>query len=249
MIPGVTVRRRGDAGETLIEILMSIAIMGVVLVGLIAGLTTAMLGADVHRHLTDVEIVARQYGEALVTKAYDPPSTTLNADATSTSLTVSSVPAGLPATPFYVAVDGEVLQVKNMSGAGNKTWQLQDPPQDSHLSGAAVIYDAMYDACVAPAHLAPTYTVPATAKYVQMPTIVTLEFFAPTGATIADCTTWPTTTALPCSTFAAGGGGKKEQLTDCDPALLRVTIKTQTSTSAPRKADTTTRVLIRRNDA
>ena len=228
---------------------MAVAITGIVMVGLIAGLTTVIVSSDAHRHLSDVELVARQYGEALVSQAYHPATATLAADnctaddppACSTTLTVSNVQGTFPATPFFVAIDGEVLKVTNK---GSGTWSLAQKPVSVHRAGATVFYDAFYDACVYPTHLQPTYTVPSGAKFVAAPTVTgSLEFFASTNAPVADCAnSWQNT--QPCAGFDS-----PEHLTNCDPALLRVTIKASTTAASPKQTDTTTRVLVRRGDA
>lgn len=233
--------RRSDGGETLLEILMAIAITGIVVVGLVSGLTTAIFATDSHRHLTDVEVVARQYGEALVNQAYHP-ATAEVASLSGTSLTVNSVEGTFPGTPFFVAIDAEAMKVKTVSG---NSWTLADPPAETHSSGAQIVYDVVDDACLTPTNLQPSYTVPAGARYVQTPTITTpLEFFDSTGSPISGGCANYWSTALPCR-----GLETAEHLTECDPALVRVTITAATGAASPSQASTTTRVLIRRGDA
>lgn len=236
---------RHDGGETLIEILIALAITGIVVVGLVSGLTTVIIAGDTHRHLTDVEVVARQYGEAMVNQAYHPATTHLAADVSqgASSLTVTSS-AGFPSAPFYVAVDAEVLEIASVSGT---TWSLPSKTAtvDDHAQNAVITYDVIDDACATSANLKPSFTVPAGAKFIAAPTVsAPLEFFDSTGSPISGGCAQYWQNVLPCSKFAT-----PEHLTECDPALLRATITVSTTAASPNQASTTTRVLIRRGDA
>ncbi|MDX6299677.1 MAG: hypothetical protein QOF53_891 [Nocardioidaceae bacterium] len=46
---------RSEAGETLIEVLMSTALMGLVVVGMIGGLAATVLGSHIHREQSDAQ--------------------------------------------------------------------------------------------------------------------------------------------------------------------------------------------------
>lgn len=239
-----------DAGETLIEILLAVAITAIVIVGLITTLTTGVLATDTHRRLTDVEVVARAYGESLINQFNHPNSTTVanNVAANSTSITVADA-SGFGATPFGIAVDAEVLQVSDVSG---NTLTLTKKTQFDHAVGSVV---TAYNSCPIATQLAPTFTVPAQAKKINAPTITNVEYFTSSGGVgtpiVGSCGSndsasgfWSTT--IPCSKFES-----PVHYTQCDPPLIRVTVSTSSSDAAGsgKTATTVTRVLLRRGNA
>ena len=237
-----------DSGETLIEILIAVAIMTVVMVGLIQALTTGVLATDTHRRLTDVEVVARAYGESLVGQFNHPASSTITAVPDATHITVAN--AGVfGSAPFGIAVEAEVLQVSGVSG---NTLALTNAAQFTHTVGATV---TGYNSCPTAAQLAPTFTVPAQAKKINAPTITNVEYFTSVsdiGTPISgSCGTndsgsgfWSTT--IPCSKFSP-----PVHYTTCDPPLIRVTVTTTSSDTGTsgKQATTVTRVLLRRGNA
>lgn len=54
-----------ERGETLLEMLIAVAIMGIVAVALMAGLTTSVLMSDIHRKQATAGTAVRDYAEAL----------------------------------------------------------------------------------------------------------------------------------------------------------------------------------------
>lgn len=58
-------RGTGDAGTTLIEILMAVILVGISFVALLAGLSTVALGSDIHRQQADAEVVLTSAAEHL----------------------------------------------------------------------------------------------------------------------------------------------------------------------------------------
>jgi prepilin-type N-terminal cleavage/methylation domain-containing protein len=56
--------RRGERGETLVEILVSIVIIGICFAAILGGLTSSIFGSRVHREQATVETVLRSYAEA-----------------------------------------------------------------------------------------------------------------------------------------------------------------------------------------
>ena len=244
-------RKRGEKGETLIEILLSLAILGVVLVGLITGLTAAIAGGAAQRQLTDVEVVARHYGEAIVQQARDPGRSTLAAatSKSSTSVSLSAPLTGLPDTSnFYIAIDAEVLRVT--SGGAGTALTLSAPPLDNHVANAAVEYHPIYDVCVNASRVRPAdYALPSAAvATVADPALntPTLEFLRANGTPLpagvcADA--WETT--LPCAGFPA----PKTHLTSCDPAAVRVRFTVSTKSGVSQPGSTSTHMTIRRGNA
>ncbi|MDP9222734.1 MAG: hypothetical protein M3P18_02565 [Actinomycetota bacterium] len=57
-------RFRGDAGESLIEIVVTIVVIGGAVTALLAALATAALSSATHRHLVTADTVMRSYAEA-----------------------------------------------------------------------------------------------------------------------------------------------------------------------------------------
>ena len=127
MIRAIAYRR--EAGETLIEILVAIAILGIGATGLITALSTGIVGTEGHRRLSDAEKVARAYGELVKNKVLHAPSTTLtqNADYTGAGDVVLHVVStagfqawdpdpGPCANGPCVAMDGTVFDFDSLGG-------------------------------------------------------------------------------------------------------------------------------------
>ena len=55
-----------DSGETLIELLMAIAIMGIVAVSLVGGVTTSIIISGIHRNQGTAGAAVRSYAESIV---------------------------------------------------------------------------------------------------------------------------------------------------------------------------------------
>lgn len=252
-------RVASDAGETLIEILIAVAIMGIVMVGLVAGLTTATVASDSHRRLSDVEIVARSYGEAVVNKALHPLSTTLTAPFAAApnndTVTVAST-AGF-VKDASVSVDGEVLVIKN-APVGSTITFTSDLVAD-HAAGTMV---SLYQPCPDRAALELS-GFSTSALRIGTPSITQIEYFdqpAAAGATPALVAAWTGTGSPPgtCSNFWDTTGkpcslneAPRPHYTACDPPLLRITL-TVASTEASgnaRSSSTTTRVFVNRSNA
>lgn len=58
---------RGEQGESLLELLIAVAIMGLAVVALMAGLVTSVLISDVHRKQATAGTTVRDYAEAIQT--------------------------------------------------------------------------------------------------------------------------------------------------------------------------------------
>ena len=66
----MTRRSRSEGGESLLEIVVSVAILGVGVVALLGGLATAVAGSGLHRDQTDVGTVLRVAGERVKSAGY-----------------------------------------------------------------------------------------------------------------------------------------------------------------------------------
>ena len=56
-------RRSGDAGDTLVELLVAITVIGIAAAGLLGGLAAAIGGSGSHRSLTSLDAVVRSFAE------------------------------------------------------------------------------------------------------------------------------------------------------------------------------------------
>jgi type II secretory pathway pseudopilin PulG len=265
VISAVATRRR-DGGETLVEILITVVVLAITVTALIGGITLGIVGSDVHRRLSDVEVVARAYGEQVIDQAtHGLPSTTLADDAPSgaTSIHVkdSAGSAGFPTgTQFTIAVDGEVVGVKPVS-AGSTSWSLISPLEDPHPSAGTVQEYLFYDAtankdqggCPTTSTFAlSSFSVPgitASVGAIQPPAITAIEYFDAQGTPVAGatCDNYWQTTGTPCNAFDPSS---RPHETQCDIDLVRLTISaTSVDAGTQRGATTTTRILIRRGNS
>ena len=53
---GTTARHARDEGDTLIEILITVMVLGITVAGLIGALTLGISSTDAHRRLTNIEV-------------------------------------------------------------------------------------------------------------------------------------------------------------------------------------------------
>jgi type II secretory pathway pseudopilin PulG len=243
----------GDSGDTLIEILVAVLVIGITVTAMIGALTLEINGSDTHRRLTNVEVLSRAYGEKVVDQAMHPATTALAsaASAGATSVHVKSS-SGFPASPpsFTASVDGEVVTVTKIVGT---TWTVS-ALADDHDANAPVV---QYQPCPAAADLYVSGFAVASSSKVLAPdsrpggvtsTVTGVEYFGADGTQVASAscpTYW--STVLPCSKFDSS---TPDHLTECDVALIRVTLEFESTDKTQRAgATTTTKVLVRRGNA
>lgn len=264
MIRGRARLSGGDAGDTLIEILISVVVLGLTVTAMIGGLTVATIATDTHRRLSDVEVVGRAYGEQVIDRADHLPTTTLTAAYTPPSplpakVDISVDPSvNFPATPFTAAVDGEVVDVTKVTSGGG-TWTVT-ALVDAHPQGSTasqyLFYDADNSTCPVAGdfQLNPaTFTVPATSVTVgkiNKPTITEIKYYTATGTELASgstCNNYWKNTALPCRGYDPAD---QPHETQCDIELVRLKVSVESvDKNTQRGATTSNWILVRRGNA
>jgi type II secretory pathway pseudopilin PulG len=121
-------RRPGpnDEGETLIEVIMAVAIMGIAVVAIVGGIATTIVMSDVHRDETTAGAYVRNYAEAVETYVAVPGN--FNATASASTLQTAVGLAGFAApTGFTAAVTSVKCWNSTVFGpcaAGNTVQQV-----------------------------------------------------------------------------------------------------------------------------
>jgi type II secretory pathway pseudopilin PulG len=65
------IAERPEAGETLVELVMALALMGIVVVGIVGGLATTVLSSQVHRSQADANAVLVSAMETIKSNEFD----------------------------------------------------------------------------------------------------------------------------------------------------------------------------------
>ncbi len=99
---------RGERGETLIELVVTVAILGIAIVVVVAGLATAIVASDSHRKLASADTMVRSIAEAVKDR-----SVTWNANAD-----YSAAISGVDTTGYQVTVARQCWT----GNSGNPTW-------------------------------------------------------------------------------------------------------------------------------
>lgn len=86
-------RCRGEAGVTLMESVVAIAIMAMAFTVFVGGMFTSVLGSDSHRKQANAETALRQFAEATKTAAYVDCASTTAYPFTAPTGTVATIPA------------------------------------------------------------------------------------------------------------------------------------------------------------
>jgi type II secretory pathway pseudopilin PulG len=98
-------QRRDEAGVTLVEVLVTVIVLGVALLIFVGGIGTSVFASDQHRKEATTETVLRTYAEAVKAAAYDGTCGTSLSSATG-----GTAPTGfVKATPVVKAWNGTVF--------------------------------------------------------------------------------------------------------------------------------------------
>jgi type II secretory pathway pseudopilin PulG len=119
-----TPRSRGEAGETLVELLVAIAILSVAIIVIVGGLGNAIFASNVHRNHATAGAVARNAAEALqdrtlawnVSGSY----TVSGSNGVSVSVTAKCWNGDSPATFAACPNGGRGLQALTVTASGNR---------------------------------------------------------------------------------------------------------------------------------
>jgi|GEM_PF-3389271 hypothetical protein len=65
-------RRRGQAGETLVEILVSTTLLGIIGIGIIGAIASVLISTDIDRKASEAETIIRSYASAITRADYQP---------------------------------------------------------------------------------------------------------------------------------------------------------------------------------
>jgi type II secretory pathway pseudopilin PulG len=123
--------RRGESGETLLEVLMTVAIVGIAFVAILGAIFTAIRVSDYHRKTTTADVILRNFAESMKqangTYQYVP--------CTSAGGTVSYVTydqGALYANAHYTAT---ITSIRYLTGysSGTPTWANTCPATDLGL--------------------------------------------------------------------------------------------------------------------
>lgn len=233
---------RRDAGETLIEILMSIAILGIASTGLIMGLSTGIFATDSHRRVSSAEAALRAYGELAKASILHPTSTVTTSPVGPFAVGEPiAVPVGstsdFPSTfPYTIALGDALVSVTSKTTTAFNGEALAS---GWFAAGEDV---RRYESCPAAPHFAdiliehPELT---SIDRLAKPEIDSITFYDSTQTQV-DCSSYRGTSGTtPCAVT-------DEQRTTCDPPWLRLDLSIKSTDTGRSQTSLTTAVIVRR---
>jgi type II secretory pathway pseudopilin PulG len=174
---------RSESGETLLEIILAVMILGLGFVAVLSASAAAVIGSRAHRSSAVAETYVRNYAEAVQAKALHPPVTTLAAAMTpscaptfcpsGTTFVITLPPGnGFPpggsvAHTFRVVVEDDTFTVTNGWGTTTLKATSDDDVIRTHGAGATV---TEYQPCPTTADLAPASFTPPSG-FTTLPTL------------------------------------------------------------------------------
>ena len=244
------VSRRRESGETLIELLVAVIVLGIAGVGLVSGLTTGVIGSDTHRRLSSGETVLRAYGELVKNQVIHAPSTTLTQDLNAYSngscpsnvstsgsncvIPVASTAAFAQSGTYTISIDG-VLWSASVNDATSFT--ASPLGAGSAANGGTV---ERYEACPTAGYwatVATSHSELTSVAGLQPPTVTGVTFYDYSNNPISNCSSWYSSPGNSvCSNTS-------NQWTRCEPPWMSVALSV-TSTDGNVTRDTN--VIVRR---
>jgi Tfp pilus assembly protein PilV len=113
-------RAADERGETLVEILLTLIVMAIGLTAIVGALTGSVIASDAHRGMATSEVIVRQYGEAIKTKAIQ--ATSYGACPTTTDL----APQFTPPAGWTAQITQVELWVPDPANFPNGDWSAPD---------------------------------------------------------------------------------------------------------------------------
>jgi prepilin-type N-terminal cleavage/methylation domain-containing protein len=102
---------RGRRGMTFIEVLIAVALLGVIVVTMMAGLSSIALATGHHRQQTTLELLVRSEAEYLKSQTYSPrPAAYASLSATGYTVSITQVQYWDPASGTWTAITDNGLQ-------------------------------------------------------------------------------------------------------------------------------------------
>jgi type II secretory pathway pseudopilin PulG len=124
--------RRSESGETLVELMITIAIMGVSIVAILGAIWTSIRISDYHRKTTDADVVLRNYAEVIKSNSAAVPVGAASYDASYRPCEVlgtsGTYPTYTPPAPnaSYVATVESIQYLNGYDSTTNApTWRAQ----------------------------------------------------------------------------------------------------------------------------
>ncbi|MGH3862070.1 type IV pilus modification PilV family protein [Actinokineospora sp.] len=132
--------RADDRGETLLELLIAVVILGIGAVAIGAGLTTSVLASDVHRKQSTAGTMVRDFGEAIRTSVANGGYVACAAPGAYASPAGFAVPTGytsaVTATKYW---DGTAWQASCGTDTGLQQLTLQVAGNDGRATERTII--------------------------------------------------------------------------------------------------------------
>lgn len=148
----MTSKGRGEAGDTLIELLVTVAIMGLAIVFIVGGIAQAAMLSGLHRDQADVSAALASAAEYVKSLPYQPcgvgadPTPALEADVTSwwSDLDAAQADVAAPAVTAATSLDGTACSSANLTAdPGIELITVKDSSADGRVT--QVLYLAKGD--------------------------------------------------------------------------------------------------------
>lgn len=148
----MSARARGDAGDTLIELLVTVAIMGLAIVFIVGGIAQAAMLSGLHRDEADVSAALASAAAYLKSLPYQPcgvganPTPALEADVASwwSGLGAAEADVAVPTVTAATSLDGTACSSASLTAdPGIELITVQDSSTDARVT--QVLYVAKGD--------------------------------------------------------------------------------------------------------
>lgn len=131
--------KRDERGESLLELLMAVSIMGIAVVAIVGGLLAGILMTDIHRKQATAGMYVRDYAEAIATEVAAPEGYRACAEAGSYGTEFSAAEGFTPAVVSIRYWDGSAWQPECGTDSGLQQLTLQVRSADERATERVVI--------------------------------------------------------------------------------------------------------------